>query len=176
MKRRIAALLGVVLAGATGAAVAAEPKAEARTAVIQQLADCRKLADDSARLACFDKAAAALDQAEAKGDIIVVDREQVRKVRREAFGLTLPSISLFEKGEPRDEIDTLTGVVATARQDATGRWVIRLEDGGTWIQADAGEFPTAPKAGAPAKVRRGALGSYFMSVGGKSAFRAKRVE
>ena len=74
---------------------------------MQQLLDCRKLADSAARLACYDKAAATMDQAEAKGDIVVVDREQARKVRRQAFGFTLPSITLFERGEKPEEISTM---------------------------------------------------------------------
>ena len=38
-----------------------------RAAVVQALADCRKLTEDTARLACYDKAAGDLDQAESKG-------------------------------------------------------------------------------------------------------------
>ena len=50
------------------------------------------------RLACFDAAAARLDEAEKKGDIVVVDRRQAQEVRRQAFGFTLPSLTLFDRG------------------------------------------------------------------------------
>ena len=75
----------ILLAGALVAPpITAAPAAKAvgRAAELQKLIDCRKIADNTQRLACFDAAAASFDQAEAKGDIVVVDREQARKVRR----------------------------------------------------------------------------------------------
>ena len=82
---------------------------EERAKELQQLIDCRKIADPTQRLACFDQAASSLDQAEAKGDIVVVNREQARKVRRQAFGFTMPSISLFERGEKPEDISSTEG-------------------------------------------------------------------
>ena len=38
---------------------------------------------------------------------MVVDRDQARQVRRQAFGFSLPSISLFEKGETQGFIKVL---------------------------------------------------------------------
>ena len=64
------ALAAAVLAACASSAVA-QPKSETRAALVQTLSDCRKVADDPARLACYDAAAAALEQAEAKGDIVV---------------------------------------------------------------------------------------------------------
>lgn len=183
MKRVAAAvfgpiLAGAVLAGAVGVAtVGAQPKGEGgRTAIVQKLVDCRKLTDDAARLACYDQAAAALDQAEAKGDIVVVDREQARKVRRQAFGFALPSITLFEKGETKEDLENVTGVVAAARQDSMGHWIIKLEDGATWAQIDATELFKTPKAGMAVKIRRASLGSFLMIVDNQRAFRARRTE
>ena len=46
-------------------AAAPVPSAERRAEVFQQLVDCRTVADNTERLACYDKAAGALDQAEA---------------------------------------------------------------------------------------------------------------
>jgi hypothetical protein len=168
----------ILLAGAAVPGALAQPAAmpEGRAAVVQKLTDCRKVADNAARLACYDAAAAALDTAEAKGDIVVVDREQARKVRRQAFGFRMPSITLFERGEKPEEIDTMTGVVAAARQNGMGHWVIRLEDGATWSQVDATDLFTDPKAGQPVKIRRASLGSYLMSIGNQRAIRVRREE
>ncbi len=58
--------------------------------MLRAVAACRALPEAEARLACFDRAAAALEQAVASGEVAVVDREQQRKVRRQAFGLNLP--------------------------------------------------------------------------------------
>jgi hypothetical protein len=155
---------------------AAQPKVEGRAALLQQLADCRKLTDDAARLGCYDSATAALEQAEAKGDIVVVDREQARTVRREAFGFSLPSLSVFERGEDKDKIDNITGKIASARQDGAGKWVLRLEDGAVWQQIDVQELSLYPKAGQSVTIRKATLGSFLASVEGRRAFRVRRVE
>jgi hypothetical protein len=167
------ALMALALAGS---AVAADPKSEPRAAIVQKLTDCRKIADNAQRLACYDEAAAAFDQAEAKGDVVVVDREQARKVRRQAFGFTLPSISLFEKGETQEEIENVSGVVASARQNGLGQWIIKLEDGAVWTQVDTKEVFKTPKAGMSVKIRKASLGSYLMSIDGGGGFRAKRTD
>ena len=149
---------------------------EARSQTLQKLIDCRKITDNSARLACFDATAAAMDQAEAKGDIVVVDREQARKVRRQAFGFTLPSLALFERGEKPEEIDTTQGKVAASHQNSAGKWVIRLEDGAVWAQIDTNDLPNAPRAGDPVTIRKAAMGSYMLSLGHHVAFRAHREQ
>ncbi|WP_296595623.1 hypothetical protein [Phenylobacterium sp.] len=161
---------------ALGATAEAQPKAEPRSAMLQKLVDCRKITDEAGRLACYDQATAALDQAEAKGDIVVVDREQARKVRRQAFGFSMPSLSLFEKGETQEEIQNVQGVVAEARINNAGKWVIKLQDGATWAQVDPGELHRNPKPGMTVKIRQASLGSYLMSIDNMGAFRARRVE
>src|SRR5215469_8545622 len=59
---------GLVAALAAAPLAAAPPpqpvKAEGRAQELQKLLDCRKIADNTQRLACFDAASAAMDQAE----------------------------------------------------------------------------------------------------------------
>lgn len=155
---------------------AAQTKPPERAAIVQGLVDCRKLTDDAQRLACYDQAAAALDQAEAKGDVVIVDREQARQVRRQAFGFALPSISLFERGETQEEIENVAGTVKAARQNGAGKWVVEMSEGGVWVQVDANELHRDPRAGMPVKIRQAAMGSFLMSIDGQRAFRARRVE
>ena len=157
-------------------AAAPVPSAERRAEVFQQLVDCRKVADNTERLACYDKAAGALDQAEAKGDVVVVDREEARTVRRQAFGFTLPSISLFERGEKPEEIATAQTTLVSAHKAKTGRWVVKLDDGSTWSQVDATEIPIDPKAGDKVKIRKAAMGSYLMTIGNQREVRVHRDE
>jgi hypothetical protein len=172
------AATGIVLAALLAAPLAAAPAntPQERAKELQQLIDCRKLTDNTARLACYDQAAATLDQAEAKGDIVVVNREQARKVRRQAFGFTLPSISLFERGEKAEDVASTQGKIASARRLVTGRWEIKLDDGGTWVQIDSTEIPLDPKPGQTVKINRASLGSYMMTVGNQRAVKVHRVE
>jgi len=174
-----AAIVLVALMAAGSLAAAPPPaalSAGARTKVLQSLSDCRKLTDNAARLACYDTAAASLEQAEAKGDIVVVDREQARSVRRQAFGFSLPSLSMFEKGEKQEDIDSTTGAVGSARQNGASKWVIKLEDGAVWTQVDTTELFADPKPGDPVRIRKASLGSYLMVIGRNRAIRAHREE
>lgn len=176
MPRSVLALSLLFAAVAAPPAALAQPKPEGRAQIFQELADCRKIADGAARLACYDKTAATLDQAEAKGDIVVVDREQARKVRRQAFGFSMPSISLFEKGETQEELENVAGEVAVASVNGAGKWTIRLKDGATWTQIDNNELHRTPKPGMPVKIRQAAMGSFLMSINNGGAFRVRRVE
>lgn len=146
-----------------------------RAAILQSLLDCRGLGDDAARLACYDQAAGAMDQAEAKGDIVVVDREQARTVRRQTFGFSMPSMALFERGVAPEEMDNITGVAKNAYQ-AGGKWVIELEDGAVWQQTDTEVVGRRPRAGTKVEIRKASLSSYFMNLDGQRAVRAKRVQ
>jgi hypothetical protein len=176
--RVIAAGLVIAALAASAAPLGAAPAStdQERAKELQTLIDCRKLTDGAARLACYDQAAAVLDQAEAKGDIVVVNREQARKVRRQAFGFTLPSMSIFSRGEKPEEIASAEGKIASARRLPTGRWEVKLQDGATWVQIDSTDIPLDPKAGQAVKIRKASLGSYMMTVGNQREVKVHRVE
>lgn len=159
-------------------ALATPPPAQTpeRAKEVQELAECAKLTDSAARLACYDKAAHALDQAEAKGDVVVVNREQARKVRRQAFGFTLPSISLFERGEKPEDVASTQTTVVSAHKALTGRWVLKLADGSTWSQVDLTEIPLDPKAGNTVKIVRASMGSYLATIANQREVRVHRDE
>lgn len=172
---------GVVLIAALTAAplLAAPPPTpnpQQRAKELQTLIDCRKITEPTQRLACYDQAAASLDQAEAKGDVVVVSREEARKVRRQAFGFTMPSITLFERGEKPEAVNSSDGVIASVRKTLGGKWEFKLEDGATWIQVDLTEIPIDPKPGQTVKIKRGTIGSYMMTVGNQRAVKVHREE
>jgi hypothetical protein len=161
--------LAVTLAATGGNAAAAPPKPRERAAAVQKLADCRRLPADAERLACYDEAMAALDQAEAKGDIVVVDREQARAVRRQAFGFSLPSLSLFDRDGKPEPVDAVTLKVESATRGGDGKWLLRLEGGQVWRQIDASELSRQPRPGAVVTIRSALMGSYKLTVGDSAA-------
>ncbi len=169
--------IGALVAALTLSAVAAQAKpapAPARAAALQALTDCRKQTDDAARLACYDKAAGALDEAEAQGQVVVIDRAQAKAVRREAFGFNLPSISLFNRNVHDEAVDRVEVELSEARKNAEGRWVMATTTDQVWRQTDGEELYRDPRQGLKMLVRRGALGSYFCKVEGDSAVRCTR--
>ncbi|MDZ4371860.1 MAG: hypothetical protein U1C74_10605 [Phenylobacterium sp.] len=174
------AVLALLIAAAPVAVAAQSPLPQ--SAIAQRLIACRKIEATTERLACYDAMAQAFDQAQAAGDIVVVDREQAEKVRRQAFGFTLPSLSLFDRparsGEKpevvREEADRLTTTLKQGRQRGDGKWMLELEDGAMWIQTDNEPLPRGAKPGAKVEIRRAAMGSFFINVDGQRAIRAVR--
>jgi hypothetical protein len=174
-----AALSGRHLVTVTLAAMLAAPALAAESPAppppqVQAAIACRSLTEDAARLACYDKAVAALGAALDEGQVVAVDKGQVQTVRRQAFGLMMPSLSLFDRGAKPDEVKEVQLKVAGARQGPDGKWVIELEGGQIWRQIDTGEFSRDPKPGATATIKKAMLGSYMMMIGGHSPVRVHR--
>jgi hypothetical protein len=153
---------------------AAQPRTERRNENLQRLTQCRQETDDTRRLACYDAAVASVEQAEAKGDIVVVDREQARNVRKQAFGFPMPSLSLFDRGEKSDAVDNVSLKVESAARGPDGKWVLRLEGGQAWRQIDTAELNRPPKAGGTVTIKAAAMGSYKLSTGGAGTIRVTR--
>lgn len=157
----------------TAPALAADLKAK-RAAAFQAVLDCRATQDAAARLACFDAAASSLDQAETNGEIVVIDREQATTARKQAFGFELPSLTLFDRVAPKEDLDRITATLKDAYRGNDGRWVLVLEDGAVWRQIDSETPSKAPRPGSIIKIRRAALGSFFLNIDGQTAIRAQR--
>jgi hypothetical protein len=164
----------VTLAATFATSALAADRAEAPPAAVQAAMDCRKLVDDAARLGCYDKAMSVLGQALDQGQVVAVDHAQVQAVRRQAFGFTVPSLSLFDHGAQPQEISEVELTVESARRLADGKWLLELEGGQIWRQIDTGDFSRDPRPGAKAVVKKAMLGSYMMMVGGHSPVRVHR--
>jgi hypothetical protein len=166
----LAAVAGLTLA-APNAQAADAPSAAAFQAVL----DCRKVADPTQRLACYDAAAAKMGEAETRGDIVVIDRAQASAAHREAFGLHMPSLDFVTKALKPEEVDSIQGVVKAARADVNGKWAFVLEDGAHWQQI-SGNLRRDPRAGSKVEIRKGSLGSYLMNVDGQPSIKVHRSE
>lgn len=154
-------------------ALAKDDEPAKRAAPVQQIYDCRTIADDAARLACFDRTVAALVDAETKREVTIADKETVTKTRRGLFGFSLPRIGLFGGGDD-DELKELEAVVKSASIDRSGKYRIVMEDGAVWQQIDTTALPRQPKPGQTVKIRAASMGSYFANVDGQRAIRMKR--
>jgi crotonobetainyl-CoA:carnitine CoA-transferase CaiB-like acyl-CoA transferase len=154
----------------------AAPPATSQVEVLKGLTACRAITDGPARLACYDKAAAAIDQAQASGEVLVIDRAQARAARRQAFGFNLSALSILDRTAPRDEVNTLNSTVAEAYRNSDGKWVIVLEDGAHWRQIDDADLSHSPHAGSVIRIRHASLGSFVMNIDGQPYIRVHRDE
>ena len=142
--------------------------------MVQAIYDCRGLPGAQERLSCYDKAAALLGEAERKGDVVVVDREKVRTLRRQTFGLALPSLAFFGVPKVDEGVERLTLTLRSASSDSEGRWVATSTEGAVWRQSDGTASLSPPHPGSSVAIRRGALGSFFCKVDGQNAVRCVR--
>lgn len=140
-----------------------------------QLLNCRGIADSAQRLACYDKAAASIGEAVAKRDIVVFDRESVRKTKRGLFGFSIPNLGLF--GDDNDEvaIKQIDGTIAASSMNRDGGYIFILEDNTQWSQIDGKPVALPPRRGDKVVVKKGTLGSYFLSFGGQPGLKVKRT-
>ena len=160
-----AAIIGLSVAAANAAP---PPK------VVLAVVECRKLADNGARLACYDAAANQVAQDLDSGDLVAIDRQQRRALRRETFGLTLPSFDIFDRGEKLSDVDKMTDTLTGAGLGPDGKWVIRLASGAVWRAIENVDLYPDPKPGDPVVVFRAALGSFKMKIAGQPAIRVHR--
>ena len=169
----VAAASGVMILSLSSAAHAqTQPN---RASAFTDVAACRAIPTDTARLACYDRAVALLDSAEQTGDIVVLDRAQVRDANRQLFGfqLTNPFAGRLG-GDPEPEVEAIETTLTSATPMVDGKWVFRLADGSEWRQVDSGPIRFANRAGVEARVRRAALGSYMMTLDRSRAVRVRR--
>lgn len=178
-----ARVLVVMIALAAGGPAwgAPQPATPPPAGALGALLECRSLADDAARLACFDARAATLASAQAGGSVVVVDRAQVDEVRRQAFGFSLPSLAFLvpsgrEGTAEAEPIRQVESSVTTARMSRDGKWILSLANGSTWRQTDTERVVRDPRPGSKVVIRTAALGSYLVSVDGQRSFRARREE
>jgi hypothetical protein len=176
MLRMIRGSAGVMVGLFASAALPAmaDPAPPVVAPAVQAVVDCRKLTDDGQRLACYDKAVSAMTDAQAKGDLVTIDREQRQAVRRQAFGLTLPTLDFLDRGEKPEQVNRLTDTVASVSKTVEGRWVMRMQDGAIWRQTDDAELSRDPHVGSQVVIKKAALGSFMIDIDGQPGIRAHR--
>jgi hypothetical protein len=148
MKTSLAPLMPAAALLALPVAAAGQDTPAVVTAVYQ----CRTLTDDAARLACFDKAAA--------------DLEQAQNARTLSFG--------DEDAFPRFEGAELKSKIEAVSANQAGRYVITLADGTRWLQTEWTKFIFDPKAGDSIVIRKGLTGNYRASSRG-TAFQVRQI-
>lgn len=170
------AVLPLVLI-ATAAPLAAQTPKPARPYTALQA--CRAITDSTQRLACFDRAAADLDAAAKSEEVVIVDRQEVKKARKGLFGFTLPRIGFLSgrDGNAEDQADEqqLEDTVAGARSIMGGRWRITLSSGAVWETLEIDSRFTDPRPGLKVTLDKAMLGSYFLQVGKGRSVKARRL-
>lgn len=144
--------------------------------LVAALANCQKIADGAARLACYDKAVPAIVTASNSGDIRVVDRESVRKARRSLFGFSLPSIPFFDSGDDKDAPPAkLDSTIVNFSSIGNGFYRFTIADEkAVWESTEALNVRDA-KPGEPIIITRSRIGGYWAKIGNRRELRVRRI-
>jgi hypothetical protein len=176
VKTRPAALF---LAGAAGmlAVGGAAPAMAQEADYLAALKACRAIEDEDDRLACYDAKVGAMVSASEAGDVRIVDREDVRRTRRQLFGFTVPDLDILEGDEQDKETsELLETTITSARQLTNKAWRFTTAEGAVW------EISNAPTRLAPIKpqdkviFKRASLGYYFIRINGQMGVKGKRIQ
>lgn len=148
------------------------------SALVAALDACRPISDPTQRLACFDKASAALIDASRTGQVSVVDRGELRQARRSLFGFQVPKLPFFS-GDRSAEDDTgeLESVIVAMKELPNERYRITIQDGNAvWETTETRINLWPPKTGQKIKILRGPMGSYFLRFDGQLGVKGQRVQ
>jgi hypothetical protein len=108
-----------------------------------------------------------------KEELVVFDRESVRETKRGLFGFSLPNLGIF--GDEENEISQIEGTVVSFGFNADGGYIFRLADGSRWSQTDGKPLAVDPQNGDKVVVKKGALGSFTLSVAKQPGVKVKRI-
>ncbi len=158
-------------------AAAADVPPRPTSPLVSSLEACRATRDDAQRLACFDRETARLVSAARGGDVIVLDKAEVRQARRSLFGLPLPKLPFFSGDRSEDDApDEIQSTIKSVQPIGRGRFRLVLADhNAVWETIDNPTRLHAPRAGDTIVIRRGMLGSYFLRIAGQIGIKGRRV-
>lgn len=166
--------LGLAVLLASAGAEAKKPKeTPPPPPQVNELLACRAIADSGQRLACYDKTAATIGDAVAKQELVVFDKDSVQKTKRGLFGFSIPNLGIFDDDD--GEINQVEGTISGYGHNADGGYIFRLEDGSRWSQQDGKPIAIPPQNGDKVVIKRGALGSYILSLAKQPGVKVKRI-
>ncbi len=157
----------------------------AQQAPLGQVYACADVTDNAQRLSCYDTAVAGLKEAEDSGGLAVVNREQIEKAEKEAFGLAAPTLSALAESartapaassEKPKALDRVTFLVKSVTKGPDGRYRFVMENGQVWRQIDSITLPAIGKGPWQAEIRKAAIGSYLLKLDDRTAVRVRRWE
>jgi len=130
------------------------------------IARCKAITDDTARLACYDAATGRSDAvyipASSAGAAAGAASASAAQPGPMAAGSTAPSP--LAETKPAKSFESR---VRSAKRLPAGTWVIALEDGTNWIQADSAQQWTL-ELGDPVVLTRGVMGAWYLKKSGSN--------
>ena len=173
-------LLGLL--GGTALALTATPvAAQVNDAiVINIMRECAKIADPTARLACYDNniRTAGASPRSVPGAMPTPSGSGAPVAPNAPGGFGADDIRTPERFDPaRNGASEISARVSAVREREPGVYLVTLENGAQWLFAESTNRAFAPpRQGGTVEIQRGALGGYLMVVGRQQGVRVTRIK
>jgi hypothetical protein len=139
---------------------------------VQDVVDCKAVADPAARLACYDTKVAVMAAGIEKRELVVADREMLRDAQRGLFGISVPKIKLFGAGG-QEELKEIESTISSIRMASDGMPIFTLADNSRWKQVDGRNV--FGKSGDKIRIKRMPVGGFMANVDGQTGVRVVRL-
>ncbi len=178
MMRRFATVGGTAFALCLigGISVMAQPTLTPSATYISDLKVCGGIADESQRVACYDAKVSAFIRAVDAGDVRLLDRAEVRRTKRQLFGISVPELEILKEDGNEAEVSDLfeTTITSAARLSATS-WRFTTAEGAVWEINNAPRRLKPITAGDTVTFKKAALGFFFVRINGQIGVKGRRV-
>ncbi len=153
--------------------------------IVSIMRECRRIADDAARTACFDNiplgdvaspgASAAPPPAPVPAPVAAPPAAAPSQASP-TTGLGAEQVRTAPPPSTAAAPDRVTASVTSAEQREPGIYLLTLSDGAQWQFVDAVPISYAPpRAGSQVEIRSGALGSYQLRFNDQRPVRVRRI-
>lgn len=158
-------------------ALSAAPVQAQEADYVAALKACRSIVDETERLTCYDTKVAEMVMASEAGDMRIVDREDVRRTRRQLFGFTVPDLDILKGDETDKETsELLQTTITSARKTGRNSWRFTTAEGAVWEISNAPPRLAGIAAGASVEFKKASLGYFFIRIDGQMGVKGKRIE
>ncbi|MEL7198942.1 MAG: hypothetical protein AAGL10_11570 [Pseudomonadota bacterium] len=146
--------------------------------LVGQLRGCTQISNDAQRLACFDREVGAFVGATTKGDVKVVEAEQITDARKKLYGYSIPDAGVFEAAtdEDKEKNKRLTSTITRVRKVGRNEWHFWIEEGNAkWRFKNNSIRVRAPEVGQTVEFRPASMGTYWIRIEGRKGVRGNRI-
>ena len=146
---------------------------------LAKLKECQVIADDAARLACFDGSVNAMIAANEAGQVQIIDKEDVSNTRRQLFGLSVPEVGLLkgpDDKQSKEARELLETTITSVRYVSAKKVRFTTEEGALWEISRIPRRLRTVKAGDPVIFKKAAMGTFFIRINGQMGVKGKRVQ
>jgi hypothetical protein len=169
------AMLIATLLGDAVASQRAHAAANGEKDALASVRACVAERDDARRLACFDRAAAALPPDARLAAPAPPPAPKMTPEQRFGYQGQIAREEIEKRKAEEESLQELSGRVTRVGAQAAGDFIVTLDNGQVWAQIPTGS-PQRLKVGDDVTIKRASLGSFMLSTPNGRGVRVRRVK